>query len=84
MWIFLLSKFVHLTLCGFYYGAFHVESCHALHALFSCFCSPFSTVITSLGAERAGLCASSDFCLCCTQCFCHLSLSGGAGVSCDL
>ena len=36
---------VILTLCGFYYGAFHVESCLAL-------CSRFSIVITSLGEER--------------------------------
>ena len=41
-----------MWLCGFYYGAFHVEACLAP---FSRVFSPFSIMITSLGEERAGL-----------------------------
>ena len=53
-----------VALC-FYYGALHVVlPC----SLFSCCVSPFSIVITSLGEERADLCASSAFvCLFCTR-----------------
>ena len=55
------------TLCDFYYGAFHVVSCPTL-----CFrvSALSSIVVTSLGEERAGLCASRVFvCLFCTRRF---------------
>ena len=45
-----------VLLCGFYYGAFHVESCPAL-----CSCGLsvlLGIAITSLGEDRAGLYAS--------------------------
>ena len=53
-------------LCGLYYSAFHVlKSSRALCPL--CFVIPFSIVITSLGEEGVGLCASRAFiCLLCT------------------
>ena len=53
-------------LCGLYYGAVHVlKSSRAL--LFSCFFIPLSIVITLLGEEGAGLCASrAVVCLFCT------------------
>ena len=54
-WSWFYSYFVWL--CDYYYGAFRVESCLALFSRVFCF-SPFSIVITSLGEERAGLCAS--------------------------
>ena len=54
-------------ICGFYFGAFcAVVPC----SLFPCCCfsALFSIVITSLGEERAGLCASCAFvCLFCTH-----------------
>ena len=43
-------------LCGFYYGAFHVEFCLALCS--RVFAVLFGIVIISLGEERAGLCVS--------------------------
>ena len=54
-----------LCVVFFYYGELHfVLPC----SLSSCCVSPFSIVITSLGEERAGLCASSAFvCLFCTR-----------------
>ena len=68
-------------LCSFYTaGASSLKSSRA----------SFSIVITSLGEEGAGLCASRAFvclfvCLFC-QCyfFCHFSLSFGIGGSCGL
>ena len=57
-------------LCGFYYGAFHVEACLALCFRVVYFTGPFSIVITLLREDRAGLYASSAFvCLFCTRCF---------------
>ena len=50
-----------MRLCGFYYGAFHVESCLALCSRGFFFFSPLSIVITSLGEERACMCASRAF-----------------------
>ena len=53
-------------LCGFYYGAFHVESCFDL----CCrgFAVLFGIVIISLGEERADICASRGIgCLFCTR-----------------
>ena len=45
-------------------------------SLSSCFVISFSIVITSLGEEGTGLCASRAFvCLLCTCKFCHFSLS---------
>ena len=65
-----------MWLCEIYYRAFHVESNLALLFVlvfffvlfFVFFFGPFSIVITSLGEERAGLCASRAFvCLFCTR-----------------
>ena len=59
-------------------------------SLSSCFVILFSTVITSLGEEGAGLCASRAFvCLFCTCYFfffffCHFSLLLVSGVGCGL
>ena len=53
-------------------------------SLSSCFFILFSIVITSLGEERAGLCASR-VCFVCVS-FCHFSLPlgvGGLAVVCD-
>ena len=48
------------------YGLYH----GALQFLVSCFFSPFSIAISSLGEEGAGLCASRAFvCLFCTRYF---------------
>ena len=60
-----------------YYGAFHVESCLAL--CFRVCCSPFSIVITSLGEEGAGLCASRAFAYFARVDFCPSSLPLGVG-----
>ena len=46
-------------------------------SLSSCFVIPFSIVITSLGEEGAGLCASRVFFVCVV--FCHFSLPLGVG-----
>ena len=46
-----------MCLCGFCYGVFRVESCLALFSRVVL----FSIVITSLGEERAGLCAFRAF-----------------------
>ena len=72
------SRCYSVWLCGLYYGALHdlVFPC----SLSSCFVIPFSIVITWLGEEGAGLCASRAFvcCCCCLRVsFCHLSLPLG-------
>ena len=55
-----------MWLCGFYNGAFRVESCLTLCS--RVFSVLFSIVTTSLGEEAAGLCASRTFvCLFCTR-----------------
>ena len=60
-----------------------------LCSLSSCFVIPFSIVITSLGEEGAGLCASLAFVGLLCICFCHFSLplgvggSGGGAAVCD-
>ena len=61
-----------MWLCGFYYGAFHVVLLFVL-----VFFSPFSIMITSLGEERAGLCASRAFVYFSPVNFCPFSLSLG-------
>ena len=49
-------------------------------SLSSCFIIPFSIVITSLGEDGTGLCASRAFvCLFCTVSFCRFSLPLGVG-----
>ena len=48
-----------LILCGFV--VFATGRFMLCLSLFSCFPSPFSIVITSLGKERAGLCDSHIF-----------------------
>ena len=62
-----------MWLCGiyfgreFYHGAFHAESLLFVLVFFSVL---FGIVITSLGEERAGLCAFRTFvCLFCTHLF---------------
>ena len=50
-----------------------------LCSLSSCFVIPFSIVITSLGEEGAGLCASRAFVCFVHVSFCHFSLSLGVG-----
>ena len=62
-----------VALCFLLRGAFKVFQCY----LSSCFVIPFSIVITSLGEEGAGLCASHA----CVEriSFCHFSLPLGVG-----
>ena len=48
-------------------------------SLSSCFAIPFSIVITSLGEEGAGLCASRAFVCFVRVSFCHFSLPLGVG-----
>ena len=68
-----LCYFYFVWLCGFYYGAFHVESCVALFV--RDFWSLVSIVTTSLEEERAGICASRAFAGLFLSCFssswCH-------------
>ena len=45
--------------CGFYYGAFRVESCLALCLHVVVYSVLFSIAITSLGEERTGIGATS-------------------------
>ena len=50
-----------MWLCGFYCGLCRVESCLALFSRSFFFSVIFSNVITPLGEERFGLCASRAF-----------------------
>ena len=71
---------VLLTFCVTLWLILRGASCFGVFScsLYSCFVIPFSIMITSLGVEGAGLCASSAFvCLFCTCC--HLCLPLGIG-----
>ena len=72
-------------LCGLFYGALRVLFKVFPCSLSSCLVIPFSIVITSLGEERAGLCASRALFVCFVRVsfffffFFHFSLPLGVG-----
>ena len=65
-----------MQLHGLFHGALGVLK--SSRALFPRFSVCFSILITSLGKEEAGLCASCTFSVCfASVCFCHFSLPLG-------
>ena len=68
-----------MWLCGFCYEAFHVESYLALCSHDVVFSVRFSTVMTSLGEERAGLVYMYVYLACVTVCLFLFLLVSGIG-----